>query len=66
MDNFIRGLLTVLLWFITLGGIFCASVILVVGYLSDAPWTWCAVFPFAIFIIGEIIALVFKLKVEGR
>lgn len=64
MDNFIRGLLTVLLWFFTLGGMFCALIISGIGTIIDAPWTWYAIFPFGIFIIGETIALVFKLKVE--
>lgn len=62
MNNFIRGLLTVLLWFFTLGGMFCAAIIIVVGCLAKAPWTWCAVFPFAIFVIGEIIAFKFRSK----
>lgn len=60
MDNFISGLLTVLLWFFTLGGMFCAIIIIGIGTLTDASWTWCAIFPFAIFVIGEIIAFKFK------
>ena len=48
MDNF------------TLGGMFCALIIIGVGSLTSASWTWCAIFPFAIFVIGEIIAFKFK------
>lgn len=62
MDNFIRGLLTVLLWFFTLGGMFCAAIIIVVGCFAKASWTWLAIIPFAIFVVGEIIAFKFRSK----
>lgn len=62
MDNFIRGLLTVLLWFFTFGGMFCTAAIMVVGCFAKASWTWFAIIPFAIFVCGEIIAFKFRSK----
>lgn len=60
MEDIIKGILTVLLWFFTIGGVFGSVVIFVIGSLIDASWTWCAIFPLLLTGIGEFIA--FKLQ----
>lgn len=60
MEDFIKGLLTVLLWFFTLGGVFGSAVIFVFGIVTESSWIWCAVFPLLLTVAGEFIAFKFR------
>lgn len=60
MSNFVKGLLTVLLWFFIVGGALCSMAILIIGIYSGEPFVWLALIPFMMFVAGEVIA--FKLR----
>ena len=60
MDDFLKGLLTVLLWFFTIGGVFASAIILVVSYLTESNWMWCAALPLLLSAVGEFIAFKFR------